>query len=125
MLRSDETRKLNVLLATLSDVGISISKHKEGTKKLLALESRGESSVLSGLSNKVCNNNWLDSTDKKKLSVVVSDSSVMQTDSQTDKTDLNNLSVAPEPSIHADLTDKTDKTDKSGILSRHQIRVEI
>ena len=95
----------------------------------MTLESREESSVLSVLSNKTSNNNALDSTDKNKLSVVVSDSSVMQTDSQTDsqtdKTDLNNLSVAPEPSIHADLTDKTDKTDKSGILSGHQIRVEI
>ena len=91
------TRKLNVLHATLNEVGISICKHKLNGEKVLTLESSAESSSQSSSSSQVPIHAGSSGHDKSKSS--------------------SGVSSLLKPSTGAGWDDGDDWDDKSGVLS--------
>jgi len=106
------SRKLNVLHATLNDVGISIQRHKEGSdrERLLTLESRPDSSSASSASSRSPIFAGLGTDDKCRPSSGTSSA-------PDDKNDAAKTSSASSsalnPSIRAGLDDADDQDDIS------------
>lgn len=94
------SRKINVLHATLNEVGISIRKHKFNGEKVMTLESSAESSPQSSLSSQAHTHAGYSEYDKSKSSSGVS-----------------STSSPLKPSTGAGWDDKDGKDDKSGVLS--------
>ena len=101
------TRKINVLHATLNEVGISIRKHKEGSnrERLLTLESRADSSSAPPASSG---------------GTIQAD---VGADGNSDSSSAASSSLRPIADAGSDDTDGAD--DKSGISSSRLVEVEI
>ncbi len=101
------SRKLNVLRSTLSEVGISIQRHKAGSNRDRQLTLESSSDSLSGSSGSSGNPIH----------------AVLGTDGRSRPS--SEASSAMTPSIHAGLDHKDDKDDKSAPLSSGMVEVNV
>lgn len=118
------TRKMNVLHATLNEVGISIRRYKEGSnrERLLTLESSAESSSASSVSSERPIHEGLATDGKTRPSFGVPSA---QDGKDTASKPSSASSSALKSSTGAGCDDTDDKDGKTGAPSGRLIEVEI
>ncbi len=128
------SKKLNVLHATLNEVGISIRRHKEGAsrERKLTLESRGKSSSLPSASSNPNVYKGFGADDGRKAPSAASSAPSAPTspDGDTDGADDRkdgafSLPSALNPSVDAGCDDADGKDDQSPLLSGSLVEVEV
>ena len=108
------TRKINVLHATLNEVGISILQEKIGACRLLTLESKAESSSSSSSSSPTNSDADFSRGDKSRSSSGVS--SQWDGNGSTYKSS-SHVSSQPKPNVGDGFNDMDGKDDKFDVLS--------
>jgi hypothetical protein len=118
------TRKLNVLHATLNEVGISIRKHKDGPnrERLLTLEHKADSSSEPSASSGSPIHEAFEADETFKSSSGVSSGK----DGKGQSANSSSASPSgPKPSVGEGLDDTDDADGESDILSGRQVEVEV
>jgi len=111
------TRKINVLHATLNEVGISVRKHKLNGEKVLTLESSADLSNSSSPSTQGNAHAGYSGDDESKSSSGVSSQSTHEDGKSPPNKSSSPISTPLKPNAGAGWDDEVDKDDESGVLS--------